>query len=242
MSLKLIVLLLLIAQVVQVAFGQPIVSVGNCEDYNPTLNSCGRQVLGLFGVQQYQTTNNMAECPQGYIPQQLVSPNNGIFCSCQLLPPPQPITIQPVPVPIQRTCVTGTCPIINLPQCVNDLELEDGFYCMNGVAVPSLPYGAPCSSISQFECFHGACNSMGQCDSYVTALNSFVFPVVNGGNQHGACPCVAHTDCSYNVRGNIVPGASLGLGCLPTLYAPTQQFHCQFGGGEPIINTIAQYV
>jgi hypothetical protein len=342
---------------------QTYVSLGQCQAYNPQVNSCGTTTISDQGASNYMVVNTMSQCPQGFVSMHMQGPNSQQFCTCQqiqsvpMITSYQPtlnmqannqillqsnpvvinhepiisikapdiqiqppiiqehpiINIQPPNINIQSpiiqtkptinvgpptvtvnppinqvsqpdvtsaptivkpvaNCATSTqgCPqtvTINAPQtlpacagaqcitqqiipaaqailqsCSGDLFLPNGYYCSNGIITQSLPLGAACSGLSNFECQSGFCNSLGRCDTFVNSYSTYALPVLQGANQYGILPCQTNSQCSYQVNGAIVSAASLGLGCLPTLYAPTQSYNCQLGGGEPIFNQVAQYV
>jgi hypothetical protein len=207
-----------------------------------------------------QQPNNIIQNPQYFqnIPPQQNTPiypyQNSLNNPLQFNPYLQPNQLPPMTMRQLKylnggSCSGGFCadyPAGQTPKvgqnCTDDLMLADGFYCLNGTATASHPLGDTCSGVSNFECLHGYCNFSGKCDTYLNSYLSYNHPAVEQGNAYGVLSCVDSSNCTYNVSGVSISAQKLGFSCLPTLYAPTYQYFCQLGGGEPIFRHIVDYV
>lgn len=145
-------------------------------------------------------------------------------------------------------CIYGVCSApATSGQCQSEGDTADGYFCNKGTVTKCYAMNSTCYGNSIMECYHGACNKRTMlCDTFSNALaNDTSKPALLGGDSTGFKSCTLATvnqDCVYNTTNGSQTAGQLGFQCLPTLYAPTVQYFCQMGGGEPTFREMAKAV
>ena len=145
-------------------------------------------------------------------------------------------------------CIFGVCsaPAIS-GQCQSEGDTLDGYFCKKGTVTKCYQMNETCYGDSIMECYHGACNKATmKCDTFVNAVkNDTTKPSLIGGDSTGFKTCTVATvdqDCVYNTKNGSKSASQLGFSCMATKYAPTVQYFCQMGGGEPTFLELAKAV
>jgi hypothetical protein len=147
-----------------------------------------------------------------------------------------------------KICILGVCsPPANNGNCQSESDTLDGYFCKKGTVTKCYQMNETCYGDSIMECYHGACNKATmKCDTFVNAVrNDSSKPALIGGDSTGFKTCTVatvDTDCVYKVGNATKTASELRFQCMATKYAPTVQYFCQMGGGEPTFLEMAKAV